>query len=67
MGQSRDARAARRLHGAIAVGSDPTQAVDRLEMVEVLCRTWRDALLIRAARAGLGIVSAPSPGSHTEE
>lgn len=54
-------------HGAIAVGSDPTQAVDRLEMVEVLCRTWRDALLIRAARAGLGIVSGPSPGSHTEE
>ena len=25
------------------------QAVDRLELVEVLCRTWRDALLIRAA------------------
>ena len=54
-------------HGAIAVGSDPTQAVDRLELVEVLCRTWRDALLIRAARAGLGIVSAPSPGPHPEE
>ncbi len=54
-------------HGAIAVGSDPTQAVDRLELVEVLCRTWRNALLIRAARAGLGIVSAPSPGPHPEE
>lgn len=54
-------------HGAIAVGSDPTQAVDRLELVEVLCRTWRDALLIRAARAGLGIVSAPSPRPHPEE
>lgn len=53
-------------HGAIAVGSDPTQAVDRLELVEVLCRTWRDALLIRAARAGLGIVSTPIPGSPTE-
>lgn len=37
-------------HGAVAVGSDPGQAVDRLELVEVLCRTWRDAILIRAAR-----------------
>ena len=32
---------------------DPTRRVDRLELVEVLCRTWRDALLIRAARATL--------------
>lgn len=54
-------------HGAIAVGSDAAQAVDRLELVEVLCRTWRDALLIRAARAGLSIVSAPSPGLPPEE
>lgn len=54
-------------HGAIAVGADLDQAVDRLELVEVLCRTWRNALLIRAARAGLGIVSAPSPGPHSEE
>ena len=38
-------------HGAVAVGQDAAQAVDRLELVEVLCRTWRDALLIRAARA----------------
>jgi ribulose-5-phosphate 4-epimerase/fuculose-1-phosphate aldolase len=52
-------------HGAIAVGSAGRPddapdaldieaaliaAVDRLELVEVLCRTWRDALLIRAAR-----------------
>ena len=49
-------------HGAIAVGSraepDPdgtgleaalVQAVDRLELVDVLCRVWRDALLLRAA------------------
>jgi L-fuculose-phosphate aldolase len=50
-------------HGAVAVGRDPDHAVDRLELVEVLCRTWRDALLIRAARASLGIVEAPSPGS----
>jgi L-fuculose-phosphate aldolase len=28
------------------------QAVDRLELVEVLCRATRDALLIRAARRG---------------
>ncbi len=53
-------------HGAIAIGSEPAQAVDRLELVEVLCRAWRDALLIRAARATLGIVSAPSPGSQPE-
>ena len=28
------------------------QAVDRLELIEVLCRAWRDALLIRAAAIG---------------
>ena len=38
-------------HGAVAVGSDLAAAVDRLELLEVLCRTWRDSLLIRAARA----------------
>ncbi len=38
-------------HGAVAVGANADQAVDRLELVEVLCRTWRDALLIRGARA----------------
>jgi L-fuculose-phosphate aldolase len=53
-------------HGAIAVGLDPAEAINRLELVEVLCRTWRDALLIRAARAKVGIVAAPSPGSHEE-
>lgn len=41
-------------HGAVAVGANPAQAVDRLELIEVLCRTWRDALLLRAARATLG-------------
>ncbi len=40
-------------HGAVAVGPDVATAVDRLELVEVLCRAWRDALLIRAARAAL--------------
>ncbi len=53
-------------HGAVAVGRDPDHAVDRLELVEVLCRTWRDALLIRAARASLGKVAEPSPGSQSE-
>jgi len=38
-------------HGAVAVGPELTSAVDRLELIEVLCRTWRDALLLRAARA----------------
>lgn len=37
-------------HGAIAVGPDLAMAVDRLELVEVLCRTWRDQLIVRAAR-----------------
>lgn len=40
-------------HGAVAVGPDLEAAVDRLELIEVLCRTWRDALLVRAARAAL--------------
>jgi L-fuculose-phosphate aldolase len=40
-------------HGAVAVGPDLVTAVDRLELVEVLCRTSRDALLLRAARAAL--------------
>jgi L-fuculose-phosphate aldolase len=41
-------------HGAIAVGSSLDEAVDRLEVVEVLCRTWRDALFVRAGRAAAG-------------
>ena len=53
-------------HGAIAVGAQPASAVDRLELVEVLCRTWRDALLIRAALAGGAIVAATDPVSPTE-
>ena len=38
-------------HGAVAVGRDVDQAVDRLELIEVLCVAVRDALLVRAARA----------------
>jgi L-fuculose-phosphate aldolase len=39
------------------------QAVDRLELVEVLCRTWRDALLVVAATGGdaRAILRPPSP------
>ena len=39
-------------HGAVAVGATVDEAVDRLELVEVLCRTWREALLIRLAATG---------------
>lgn len=53
-------------HGAYAVGADSGHAVDRLELVEVLCRAWRDALLIRAARHAVGILDTPSPGTATE-
>ena len=55
-------------HGAVAVGATVEQAVDRLELVEVLCRTWRDALLIRAATAGRArgaILRPPSPRPGT--
>lgn len=57
-------------HGAVAVGPDVATAVDRLELVEVLCRTWRDALLLRAARRtldGLAIVAAPSGMTRPRE
>jgi L-fuculose-phosphate aldolase len=52
-------------HGAVAVGSGEaiaaiSSAVDRLELVEVLCRTWRDAVLLRAARAAARAGSASS-------
>ncbi|MDF2733788.1 MAG: Ribulose-5-phosphate 4-epimerase-related epimerase and aldolase [Chloroflexota bacterium] len=40
-------------HGAVAVGQDLVAAVDRLELIEVLCRTWQDALLLGAARNSL--------------
>jgi L-fuculose-phosphate aldolase len=54
-------------HGAVAVGDDPDHAVNRLELIEVLCRTWRDALVTRAAVASLRILGEPSPGSQSEE
>jgi L-fuculose-phosphate aldolase len=57
-------------HGAVAVGDAAAgdlgaieQALDRLELLEVLCRAWRDALVIRAAtgRDGRAILRPPSP------
>jgi L-fuculose-phosphate aldolase len=39
-------------HGAVAVGATIDEALNRMELVDVLCRVWRDTLLIRAARAG---------------
>ena len=54
-------------HGAVTVGGDPAEAVNRLELVEVLCRAWRDALLVRAARATLGIVDGPSAMGSVKE
>lgn len=38
-------------HGAIAVGAGIDAAVDRLDLVDVLCRTWRDARLLAPDRA----------------
>jgi L-fuculose-phosphate aldolase len=37
-------------HGAIAIGATLDEALDRMELVDVLCRVWRDAVLLRAAR-----------------
>ena len=38
------------LHGAVAVGAGIAEALDRIELVDVLCRVWRDAALFRAAQ-----------------
>lgn len=53
-------------HGAVAVGPDLATAVDRLELVEVLCRTWRDSLLLRAARATLDATDATLETSRSD-
>lgn len=37
-------------HGAVAVGVTVDAAVDRLELVDLLCRVWRDARLLELAR-----------------
>jgi ribulose-5-phosphate 4-epimerase/fuculose-1-phosphate aldolase len=36
-------------HGAVAVGADLDEALNRIELVDVLCRVWRDMVLLRAA------------------
>lgn len=41
---------------ASAVEAALTQAVDRLELVDVLCRVWRDAVLLRTALGRTGPV-----------
>jgi L-fuculose-phosphate aldolase len=46
-------------HGAVAVGQDIAAAIDRLELLEVLCVAWRDSLLIRAARQSVGSGGSP--------
>ncbi|MEO8228829.1 MAG: class II aldolase/adducin family protein [Chloroflexota bacterium] len=33
-------------HGAVAVGSTLAAAIDRLELIELQCRVWRDARLL---------------------
>ena len=38
------------LHGAIAAGAGIAEALDRIELVDVLCRVWRDTALLRAAQ-----------------
>ncbi len=45
-------------HGAVAVGASLDQAIDRLELVDVLCAAWRDALLLRTARGESGLPSS---------
>jgi L-fuculose-phosphate aldolase len=53
-------------HGAIAIGADVHQAVDRLELIEVLCRAWRDSILIRGGLASIVMVDAPRSSETTE-
>lgn len=44
-------------HGAIAVGRTIDEAVNRLELVDLLCRVWRDARLLAPGRR----FAAPAP------
>jgi L-fuculose-phosphate aldolase len=55
-------------HGAVAVGTSLSQAIDPAGAVEVLCRTWRDALLIRSAVAapGAGAILRPPSMSRRD-
>lgn len=51
-GDPRPAAVLLELHGAVAVGATIAEAVDRMELVDVLCRVWRDAAILRRARDG---------------
>ena len=44
-------------HGAVAGGATVEEAVDRLELVDLLCRVWRDARLLgwEPGQAGPGL------------
>lgn len=42
------------VHGAVAVGPDVGTALDRMELIDVLCRVWRDATLLQAAKSTRG-------------
>jgi ribulose-5-phosphate 4-epimerase/fuculose-1-phosphate aldolase len=46
-------------HGAVTVGATIEQAMDRMDLVDVLCRTWRDARLLAPGRS-LGAPRAPA-------
>jgi len=49
-GDPRPAAVLLEVHGAVAIGAGIAEAVDRIELVDVLCRVWRDAALLRAAQ-----------------
>jgi len=49
-GHPRPAAVLLEVHGAVAVGAGIAEALDRIELVDVLCRVWRDAALLRAAQ-----------------
>ncbi len=58
-------------HGALAVGRTLDEAVDRLEVLELLCATWQAAWLARGdprrragRRAGAGAARRTSPPLH---
>ncbi len=38
------------VHGAVSAGATIVEALDRMDLVDVLCRVWRDAALLRAAQ-----------------
>jgi L-fuculose-phosphate aldolase len=53
-------------HGAVSVGPDLATAIDRLELIEVLYRAWRDSILVRAARRVLGGAEDPPEAGPNE-